>query len=55
LNAWSVSNAFGVLQLDGYMDGWMRHLMSRGTIKWMAYIKCIWSAMDGWDTLGINM
>ncbi len=36
------------------MDGWMKNLMSRGTIKWMAYIKCIWSATDGWDTLGMD-
>ncbi len=36
------------------MDGRMKHLMSRGTIKWMAYIKCIWSAMDGCDTLGMD-
>jgi len=40
----------GVLQFDG----WMKHLMSRGTIKWMVYMKGIWSAMDGWDTLGMD-
>ncbi len=36
------------------MDGWMKHLMFRGSIKWMAYIKCIGSAKDGWDTLGMD-
>jgi hypothetical protein len=40
--------------MDGWMHGWMKHLMSRGTIKQMAYIKCMWSATDGWDTLGMD-
>jgi hypothetical protein len=44
----------GELQFDGWMDGWMKYLISRGMIKRMAYIKCMWSATDGWNTLGMD-